>query len=261
MEGERKRSSLCISDRRTGPNPTFIFPQSFELCNDTSSSIVPPFFSRPSPLSSDKMSAAKQDGALAEARHWFAQNKLKAVGKEGRKEKQQRFECRRASDIASRRPRGESQRPPPTSPLSLFRPPPPQPPHRSSSSKSPQPPHRSSSSKSPPTSRDLLGLVCRGRPRLPVVEADPHKPQDHPRPRRRAGPDARRARSGGGRRLLRAQGRAREGRREAGGRREEGAEGSRRGKVKNSGSTECGCGKRGATFTARRVFFFRPFAS
>ena len=125
MEGERKRSSLCISDRRTGPNPTFIFPQSFELCNDTSSSIVPPFFSRPSPLSSDKMSAAKQDGALAEARHWFAQNKLKAVGKEGRKEKQQRFECRRASDIASRRPRGESQRPPPTSPLSLFRPPPP----------------------------------------------------------------------------------------------------------------------------------------
>mgnify|MGYP002628360560 CR=1 FL=1 len=125
MEGERKRSSLCISDRRTGPNPTFIFPQSFELCNDTSSSIVPPFFSRPSPLSSDKMSAAKQDGALAEARHWFAQNKLKAVGKEGRKEKQQRFECRRASDIASRRPRGESQRPPPTSPLSLFRHPPP----------------------------------------------------------------------------------------------------------------------------------------
>ena len=30
------------------------------------------------------MSAAQQDGALAEARHWFAQNKLKAVGKEER---------------------------------------------------------------------------------------------------------------------------------------------------------------------------------
>ena len=57
---------LSLARQTTSPSPTFFF-----------------FSARPNRRSSE-MSAAQQDGALAEARHWFAQTKLKAVGKEER---------------------------------------------------------------------------------------------------------------------------------------------------------------------------------